>query len=130
MSKHLKIATNLALAWAVELLFYPFSVLAADPIRNPAPGYFVDLSTLGKQNTFEGLFIYLIQGLLGVAGLLAVFFIIYGGFQYLTSRGDQELAESGKRTVTNAIIGLAIIIFSYVIVVVIANALIRGQAGV
>ena len=68
--------------------------------------------------------------LLPVAGLIAVGFLIYGGFQYVTSRGEEEQAESGKKTIQNSIIGLVIIILSYVIVTVIANALIPGGSGV
>ena len=59
--------------------------------------------------------------LLPVAGLIAVLFLIIGGYQYITSAGNEELAERGKHTLQNAIIGLLVIILSYVIVVVIAN---------
>lgn len=61
-----------------------------------------------------------------VVGLIAVFFIIWGGFQYITSGANEELAESGKKTLRNGIIGLVVIILSYVIVTVITNALFRG----
>lgn len=44
----------------------------------------------------------------GVAGYLAVLFVIYGGFQYMLSRGDPGLAAKGKKTITNAVIGIVI----------------------
>ena len=68
--------------------------------------------------------IVIIQWLLGVAGIVAVLFIIIGGFQYITSAGNEELAEHGKKNITNAIIGLVVIILSYIIVTVVINALI------
>ena len=40
--------------------------------------------------------------------LLAVLFIIYGGFTYLTSSGDPTKSAKGKGILTYAIIGLAI----------------------
>ena len=75
-------------------------------------------------NTFKALIEFIINGiLLPIVGLIAVLFIIIGGFQYITSRGDEELAAAGKKTLTNAIIGLVIVILAYVIVAVTINAL-------
>ncbi len=61
--------------------------------------------------------------LLPLAGLIAVVFIIIGGYQYIFSGANEDLAEKGKKTLTNAIIGLVIVILSYVIVRVIATTL-------
>lgn len=55
------------------------------------------------------------------AGIIAVVFIIYGGYLYITSAGNEESAEKGKNTMVNAIIGIVIIVLSYVIVNVIVN---------
>lgn len=58
-----------------------------------------------------------------LAGILAVIFIIYGGFQYITSRGNEAQAKSGARTLTYAVIGLVLIILSYVIINVLVSFL-------
>ncbi len=63
---------------------------------------------------------------LGIVGIIAVAFIIMGGFRYITSAGNDEAAESGKKMITNAIIGLVVIILSYTIITVIINALGKG----
>ncbi len=55
------------------------------------------------------------------AGAVAVVFVIVGGFMYITSAGNEEQAEKGKKTLINAIIGVVIIIMSYVIINVITN---------
>ncbi len=65
----------------------------------------------------------LVKLFLQIVGLIAVGFLIYGGFQYITSAGNDETAESAKKTIQNAIIGLIIIILSYTIVTVIINAI-------
>lgn len=80
--------------------------------------------------TFTIIFDYYIKVILGIVGILAVAYLIYGGFQYMTAAGNEEQAESGKKTITNAIIGLVVVIFSYVIVTVIVNALLTGGRGV
>jgi hypothetical protein len=62
-----------------------------------------------------------INWLLGIAFGIAVLFLIIGGFWYITSAGNEETAEKGKGTAVNALIGIVIIILSYVIVNVVAN---------
>ena len=60
---------------------------------------------------------------LAIAATIAVAFLIYGGFRYITSAGSEEAAEAGKKAILIAIIGLIIIILSFVIITVIFNAL-------
>lgn len=43
-----------------------------------------------------------------VLGILAVIFIIYGGFKYMTSTGDSSKVGAAKSTILFAIIGLVI----------------------
>ena len=69
-----------------------------------------------------------INWLLGIAFGIAVLFLIIGGFWYITSAGNEETAEKGKNTAINAIIGIVIVILSYVIVNVIAN-LVQSTGG-
>src|SRR3989344_1426780 len=83
-----------------------------------------------QSSTFTTVFNYYIKVFLGVVGVLAVAFLIYGGFRYITSAGNEEQAESAKKIIQNSIIGLIIIILSYVIVIVIGNALLPGGRGI
>ncbi len=64
-----------------------------------------------------------IKLLLGLAGVIAVLALIVGGFWYITSAGNEEQSEKGKKTLINAIIGVVIILLSYAIVTVIGNTL-------
>ena len=59
--------------------------------------------------------------LLAIAVTVAILFLVIGGFQFLLAGANSELAKRGRQTLTNAIIGLVIIILSYVIVSVVAN---------
>jgi hypothetical protein len=58
----------------------------------------------------------IIDWALYLAAIISVLFIIYGGFLYITSAGDATQAGKGKSTLINAIIGLVIVILSYMIV--------------
>lgn len=71
--------------------------------------------------TFQGLFDALITWVLGIVGLLAVAMIVYGGFLYMISAGEQTKIEQAKKTITYAIIGSIIVIGSYAILEVITR---------
>ncbi len=58
---------------------------------------------------------------LGFISMIAVLFIIWGGVQYLTSIGDESRMESGKKTVTYALMGLVIAALAYAIVNIIVS---------
>lgn len=60
---------------------------------------------------------------LRVGGLVAVGFVIYGGFQYILSQGEPENLKGARSTIINALIGLAIAISAVAIVNLIANNL-------
>ncbi len=70
-----------------------------------------------------------INWLLGIAFGVAVLFLIIGGFWYITSAGNEETAEKGKGTAINAIIGIVIIILSYVIINVVSNLVTNTGGG-
>ena len=75
-----------------------------------------------------GLIYRIISLLLFVAGALAVVFVIIGGYQYITSAGNEEQSEKGKKTLLNAIIGVVVIVLAYVIINVIVNT-VSGSGG-
>jgi hypothetical protein len=51
-----------------------------------------------------------------VVGYLAVGFIIYGGFKYITGAGDSGKIVTGRKLIINAVIGLVISLLAVVIV--------------
>ena len=58
---------------------------------------------------------------LGFAGIIAILVIVYGGLLYLTSAGNEDQMEKGKKTLMWGILGLVIIGISYAIVYVIVD---------
>jgi len=62
---------------------------------------------------------------LTLAGVAALGLLIYGGYNYMISRGDPEKIKGARETITSAIIGLLFIIFSLVILQVIAGDILR-----
>ncbi len=78
----------------------------------------------GPGSRFSLELLQIINLFLGIVGLIAVAYLIYGGFRYMTSAGNEETTEQAKKIIVNSIIGLVVIILSYIIVVTISNALI------
>ena len=65
----------------------------------------------------------ILQAGLAIVAYITVFFIIKGGFMYMTSTGTQDGMASAKKTITNAIIGLVIAVFAASIVNAIAGVI-------
>jgi hypothetical protein len=51
-----------------------------------------------------------------IVGYIAVFFVLYGGFQFLTGGDNPSQIEKARKTILNAVIGLVISISAVVIV--------------
>ncbi|MBI3984258.1 hypothetical protein HY346_03070 [Candidatus Microgenomates bacterium] len=54
--------------------------------------------------------------LLRMAGLVAVLFVAFGGFRYITSAGNPDNTKAALATITNAAIGFAVAILASFIV--------------
>jgi len=51
-----------------------------------------------------------------LSAVVAVFLIVYSGFQYVTSSGDKEKVDNARKRLTYAIIGLVFIFLSFFII--------------
>lgn len=89
------------------IITFPKFVLAAD---TPIPSFFgFDTST--PQSWINSVYRYGIS----LIALLALAGIVYGGFRYLTSAGNEEAATSGKQAIFAALSGLVIALLSHMI---------------
>lgn len=70
-----------------------------------------------------------LESITAMAGYLAIGFIIYGGYLYIFSSGEPAKTASGKKTLTRAFIGLAIIGLAKIIISSVGVAF-MNQAGV
>ena len=74
---------------------------------------------MGQANT-------IINVVIGVIGFVAVAFIIFGGFQYITSAGDPGKVKKAKDTILYGIIGLIISMLAYAIVNFVLSTVFKG----
>ena len=78
-------------------------------------------SSTGPQN-LTGLITTILNWGLSIVGLIAVAFVIYGGFMYVTAASTKRNDEA-KKIIMNALIGLVIVILAYVIVRVVVGTI-------
>ena len=69
---------------------------------------------LGTRDLREGV-MQIVRVLLGFLGIIAIVILLYGGFVWLTSAGNEEKVGQAKKIITAAIIGLVIVFISYAI---------------
>lgn len=62
---------------------------------------------------------------LAVVGFIAVVFVILGGYKYMTSGGNEEQLKGAKKTITDALIGVVLVLISLALVRIVAN-LVQG----
>ena len=74
-----------------------------------------------------GVFTKISNTLLLVIGVISVVMLIYGGFRYIISGGDNKKVTDAKNTILYAIIGLIISLLAYAIINFVIAA-ITGQS--
>lgn len=63
----------------------------------------------------------ILEAMIPLIGFLAFIMVLVGGFKILTSGGDPKGMAGGKQTITLAIVGIALSIISWLILVVVKN---------
>jgi len=81
-------------------------------------------------NDFVVLLVNVAQWILGISGSLALLAFIIGGLMFLTSAGNKERVEQAKKILSGAVIGLAIVFFSYTIINFILTKIFVGYKNI
>jgi len=92
-----------------------------DGVCQPKPLVGGGNNSLTGATTLMGLITVILKYLLYFAGAVAVVFVVVGGYQYITSGGNEESAEKGKKTLINASLGVVAVVLAYAIITVITN---------
>ncbi len=98
------------IAYPVMLAFtffgYYINTASATALTNPIPSV-TDLRDLINN---------LLNWMMGFIGVIAVVYLMYAGFKYVTAGGDSKKAQEAKEGITQAIIGIAIAVIGYLLV--------------
>jgi len=82
--------------------------------------------TVAESGTLPEVVGKIIKSFLGLLGILFTILIIYGGYTWMTSFGETNKIKKAKDLIVDAIIGIAIILASYIITSFVVNALISS----
>ncbi len=69
------------------------------------------------------IFARLVHSAMGFVGIVMVLMILWSGWLFMTSGGDDDQTKRAKMTFFNAIIGLIIMLSAYSVVAFVLNAL-------
>jgi len=100
--------------------------IAAAQINLEDPNQFPAADTLGlrRYDTAGAIATPIFNAVLGLVGVISLAIMIYGGYRWMTSAGNEETIGEAKRTLTAGAIGLTIIIIAYSVVYFIVNSLV------
>ncbi len=119
--KHQKITVFLLLLFLFSL---SFSFAFAQEVEYPEiPGADTPSIKGGIPNYVK----YIYNLAIALAGLLALFILMWSGIQYLTSTGKPDVLKSAKDRIKSALLGVLILLLSYLILITINPQLIIFQ---
>ena len=113
LQKFLQVAS----ATATVLALSPLSVLAvASDEINITTNVDGNISGLKPSVLVSGA----INTILGVSGIIAFFFLLIGGIQWIIAGGDKENTEKARKKITAALVGLAIVFSAYALLYIVS----------
>lgn len=129
----LKSARLISLALASLIGFSAFNTLptlATDVCSSNAAAEVKEAAGCNNNNdALPSIIINILNAIIAVAGLVAVIFIIIGGFNYMTSAGDPGKTKKAKDTILYAVIGLIICVLAFAIVNFVIGGIINSNTS-
>lgn len=68
-----------------------------------------------------------IKAALGLVAIIFFIMIVVAGFRWMTAGGNEETVSKSKKNIGNAVIGLVVILFSYMITSFVFNILLENN---
>lgn len=81
--------------------------------EEPEPTVKPPIPTSWPGGTLGGFIGVLLPYVFGAAGILLLLYIVWGGFDYITSQGNPEEVEKAQKKITRAVLGFVIVVIAY-----------------
>ena len=129
-----KVSSILLVVVVAVMLVTPLIATAQTPATglsqdNPGGGLFENILSCDANSGVLCILSRILFFILAIAFIVAVIFLVVGGFRYIVSQGNEEGVEKAKATITNAIIGIVVIVLAWIILTVVLNIVGTGSAG-
>lgn len=82
---------------------------------------------INTSQTVEGQVAVIINAALSMIGVIFLILTVYGGYIWMSARGDEAQAKKAKGIITMAVIGLVIVVAAYAISAFVVGRLIAGS---
>lgn len=99
--------------------WYKYLPGQTDPTNRCMPQFVMRGSDIGA------ILLAIVEILLRLGAIVAVFFVVWGGIQYVLSQGSPDKTKDAKDTIVNALIGVVLVMFATVIVNFIGSRLLN-----
>jgi hypothetical protein len=123
-----KIIFYLIITIAVCLVYLFPQLIQAQGISNPVIG---DLGVNDANTSSGGKFVeytvYLWRAAITIGALAVIVYFLLGAFTWITSGGDKTKVEDARNKITNAIIGLVLLVSSFVLLSFLSKILFGGE---
>jgi len=83
-------------------------------------------TAIASKTPAQGLAFYIAvlwRSVVTLGGVAFIIFLIWGGIEWLTAGGDKGRVETAQKMISNALIGLVVLVASYAIALFFQNAL-------
>ena len=104
--------------FAQFLIFNPATVVAESSLWSGQEGLGQETeikNTFGGETDPQMIAARIIKNLLGFLGIIFLGLLIWGGWKYMLSRGNEEEVENAMKIIKNAVIGLFIVLAAWAI---------------
>ncbi len=81
-------------------------------------------------STFANYFVSLWKAIMAIGAIVVIIFFIWGAVEWIASGGDKGKIESARNRITQAVIGLIILVGSYVIIGFISDLFFGGSFNI
>jgi len=105
--------TNITLLSILIFVLIPMSITSALNIDNP----------LGKTSTINDLLLNIVGFLIVLAIPISMILVVYAGFLYITSAGNEEKVKKAQKALIWALVGFAVVLIARSVPTIITNML-------
>lgn len=96
---------------------------AAAQIKNPVIGELGQPEDVASGSKFIGYAVYLWRTSISLGALAVILYFIWGAFEWLTAGSDSKKTETARHKITNAVIGLILMVSSFTLMSFISKVL-------
>lgn len=115
----MSIRSTFQAVWSLGLTLLPTIVFAQGGLTG-AP-----IPSGTARGDLASVILNIVNYVLAIVGVIALAYLVYGGFMYITSGGNEDRIDTAKRIILNAIIGIVVIGVAAALV----NFVVRGVGG-